>query len=106
MAEQARANDRKISMMTEAIRAARGPQEKRPILGSMSKVITAEALTAVVSQLADAEITERAGSAAIAIVRKMKGRDTDTVKQALQQVLEHVESADTRKAASDLLAGL
>jgi len=106
LAEEQRSADRTLAMLREAMGAASMPPEKRQVLGSMSNIATPDALMAVVSYLPDPDLTEAAGKEAIAIVRKLKGRPADTIKQALQQVLEHVKTEDTRNAANGLLAGL
>jgi len=106
LAEQRRTDEEKCAMLREAMGAARRLDEKKLVLGSLGNISSAEAITAAASYLTDPALTEAAGSAAVKIARGMRGRDADKVKQALQQVVEHVKSAETRKAASDLLAGM
>ncbi|MFQ5810016.1 MAG: HEAT repeat domain-containing protein [Armatimonadota bacterium] len=106
LAQQKGSNEEKLAMLREAMGAAKRTEDRRSVIGGMSKIATAESLMAIASCLTEPKLTERAGSAALAVVRKMKGRPADKIRQALQQVLEHCKSEDTRKAASELLAGL
>jgi HEAT repeat protein len=105
MADRKGTNEEKLSMLIQAMAAAKRTEERKLILGSMARIATAQSLTAVASHLADPELTEDAGSAAVRIARDMRGRDPDTIRQVLSQVVERVQSADTKKAANDILAG-
>ncbi len=106
MAEQQRANEDKCAMLKDAMGAAVGLDERRLVLDSMGKINSAEALTAVASWLTEPGLTERAGRAAVRIARELKAPDADTVRQAMQAVLQHVRTEEVRKDATDVLAGL
>ncbi|MGD8237276.1 MAG: HEAT repeat domain-containing protein [Armatimonadota bacterium] len=106
IAERKGGNEQKLAMLREAMGAAKRTEDSRSVIGSMGKINTAESLMAIASYLTEPALTERAGKAALSVVRKLKGRPADKIRQALRQVLEHTKAEDTRKAATELLEGL
>jgi HEAT repeat protein len=92
-----------LALLAEAMKLAKRPPEKHLVLGVLGGVATAESMKLVVEALDDPTLAEEAGLAATNIAEGLTDGDKAATRAALQKVLDHVQTAATRKRAQELM---
>jgi HEAT repeat protein len=94
---------RKLAQVKRALDVSTRPDEKRLALSALARIALPESLAVVVPHLQDAAIAEEAGLAAVAIAEKLATSFPAQATDAARQVLEVVQTPQTRKRAQALL---
>ncbi|MGB3194664.1 MAG: HEAT repeat domain-containing protein [Phycisphaerae bacterium] len=96
-------DDAKLKMLTEAMKLAKRPEDKKLVLGALSNVQTVESLRLVVPCLGDAALAEEASAAAVKIAGKVADSAKDLTRDAMQKVLQQSKNDNVRKEAEMIL---
>lgn len=95
-----------VEGLATAMKLARRSAEKRLALGALGKAASPEALAVVAPALDDKDLVETAAMAAVSIAEKTAKKDKDSVKAAMQKVLEAAKTERTREQAGKILKSL
>jgi HEAT repeat protein len=93
------------SLLGEAMKLARRPEEKRMVLGVLGGVPTPQSLNLAMSAMDDAALTDEACLAAVLIAEDPKALDATQRQTTLQVVISKTKDADLRKRAEQDLEG-
>lgn len=85
---------KRLGLLRQAMAAAKRPDEKRQALGQLGQVPTVEALQAALSYLADAELANEAGLAAVTIAGKLAASHPEQAREAAAKVLAQCKTPD------------
>ena len=96
-------DDAKVKMLTEAMKLAKRPEDKKLVLGALGNVQTVESLKLVAPCLGDAALAEEASAAAVKIAGKVAGSAKDLTRDAMQKVLQLSKNKNVRKQAENIL---
>jgi len=96
-------DDAKVKMLTEAMKLAKRPDDKKLGLGTAGGVASPEALDFVMSYLDDAALREEAAAAAVKIAGQISGTYPGPAEAALQKALKVAKVEGTRKTATSVL---
>ncbi len=92
-----------VSLLSEVMKLAKRPQEKRLAVGVLGGVATPQSLGLVAAALDDPAVAEEAGLAAVMIAEKMQDEDKDELRAAMEKVLEQSKSEAVRQRAAKVL---
>ena len=95
-----------INILAEAMNLAKRPQEKRLVLGVLGGIATTASLALVTPALDDPTLTLEASLAAVMIAEKIKDRNKDEIRAAIETVLEAAKSQPVHKRAEKILKSL
>ena len=96
----------RIKMYTEAMAAAKRPDEKKLVLGGLSGMKSLDALKMAAPCLDDASLQAEACVAAVAIAKALGGAGKDDSRAAMQKVIGITKDANVRKDAEGVLKSL
>ncbi len=94
-----------LAVLSECMKLARRPEEKRMVLGVLGGVPTPGSLSLVLSAMDDPALTDEACLAAILIAEDPKALDATQRQTTLQVIMSKTKDADLRKRAEQDLAG-
>ncbi len=103
MAEKVGDEPARLRRLTDALAAAKRPDEQRLALAALGKLSLPEALPLARQQLANPELVNEAGSAILELAERVKGRAPAAAREALQQVADSAASEDSRRRAREAL---
>jgi HEAT repeat protein len=92
-----------IKMYMQAMSAAKRPDEKRRVLAGLGQVRHIAALQAVTPYLDDPALVAEAAQAAVRIGREIVNDNPESVRAAMQKVLEISKNTDIQKQAKETL---
>ena len=92
--------ERKLSMLSEALKLAERAQEKRMLLSALEKFKTAEALQLAQTQLGQPEVAREAAMTVVQIAGAIWESDKRAAASALQDVLRQCEDPSVRNEAA------
>jgi HEAT repeat protein len=95
-----------LKLLGDAVKLASRPQEKQLVLGVLSGVGSQEALAIVAPLIDDSTLAEPAGLAAVRIAEQIQDGDKDSLRTAMQKVLDHTDNSQTRKRAQQVIDSL
>jgi len=90
---------KRLALLERAMGVARRADEKRQALGQVGEMSSPEALGAALKRLADPDLAEEAGMAAIAVAERLAATDSGLADEAAVQVLGRCKAADTVRRA-------
>jgi len=93
----------KLKMYAAAMTAAKRPDEKKQVLGGLGNVKSVDALKMVIPALDDKALQGEAAVAAVNIAKNLGAHGKETIRIAMQKVLEVSKDKRRRKDATDLL---
>jgi HEAT repeat protein len=96
----------KLRMLSEAATLASNSEDKKLLLSALGDVTTTESLRQVSAYLADAQVAEEAGAAAVKIAAKLDAKEKTAIAQSLNQVLKTVKSESVLTQARKRLEAL
>jgi HEAT repeat protein len=92
-------NAKRLALLQQAMTAAKRPEEKKQALGQLGQVATPEALQAAMGYLADADLANEAGLAAVTIAEKLAPTQPDLARETATKVLAQCNTPDIVKRA-------
>ncbi|MCO5053122.1 MAG: FG-GAP-like repeat-containing protein [Verrucomicrobiae bacterium] len=99
VAEQEPNLDARFKLLQQALALAQRPEEKRQALGALGQIPTPAALQIVLGVLADPDLANEAGLAAMNIAEKLAAAQSQLAAEAAAQVLRHSQSPAVLKRA-------
>ncbi|TFG85014.1 MAG: sugar phosphate isomerase/epimerase, partial [Hyphomicrobiales bacterium] len=93
----------KLKMYEAAMAAAKGPDEKKRVLGGLGNVKAVEALSMVMPALDDKDLQAEACATAVKIAENLGAHGKEVIRDAMQKVLDITKDDNLRKKADDLL---
>jgi len=95
--------EKKLEICRQAVALIQRNEEKKLLLGALSTVPSADALSMAMSHLDDPATTLEASFAAVAISEKIVGQKRGEVAEAMQKVLKATENRNVRRRARQTL---
>lgn len=95
-----------MATLTEAMKLAERPAEKRMVLGVLGGIPTAESFALAAAALDDPAVADEAGLAVALIAPKMPKDDAGEVKAVLERVLKVAKNESVRQQAQQALESL
>lgn len=89
----------RVTLLSQALTAARRVEEKRQTLAQLGQVQTLSALEAVLPHLTDADLANEAGAAAVSIAEKLTDSQPQAAAEAAAEILANCRSADVVRRA-------
>jgi HEAT repeat protein len=89
----------RFAILQQARAAAKRPDEKKQALGAIGQIPTAEALKLVSADLADTDLADEAGLAALAIAEKLANDNPDLAKETGTKLLAQFKNPNIVKRA-------
>ena len=93
----------KVSLLSEAMKAASRPEEKREVLGGLGSVQTLAALEVAATCLDDAAVKEEAAAAVVQIAAKLARQNPAAVRDAVEKALKATTNDGVRSSAERIL---
>ena len=93
---------RRLALLQQAQSAAKRPDEKKQALGQIGQIPTPEALQIVLPLLAEPDLSEEAGLAAVSIAEKLAPANPKLASDTGKKVLAQVKNLGVLKRAWDL----
>jgi HEAT repeat protein len=90
---------KRLALLQNAMATAKRPDEKRQALGQIGQVPTPEALQMALAYLADDELANEAGLAAVTIAEKVAGADPKLARDAAVKLLAQCKAAEIVRRA-------
>jgi HEAT repeat protein len=90
---------KRLQMLQQARSAATRPEEKKQVLAKIGQIPTAAALHVAVADLADADLVNEAGQAAITVAEQVAATNAPLAGEAAAKVLEHCQVPEITKRA-------
>ena len=97
------ADDDKVRLLSEAMKAAKRPEEKREVLGGLGSTATLASLEIAAACLDDEAVKEEAAAAVVQIAEKLAKRNPDAVRDAVGKALKATSNAGVRASAEKIL---
>ena len=92
-----------LQLLSEALRLAKRPQEKRLVLGALGLADDPKALSLIAPLLDQAELVEEAALAAVQVAEKVKQADKSEVRAVLERAIQKSNNAEVVERAKKLL---
>ncbi len=99
VAEQETNLTRRFEILQQAMATAKRPAEKRQALGQLGQIPTTAALQIAMDEIADPELSNEAGLAAVSIAEKLAAAHPKLAAETATKVLAHSQSANVLKRA-------
>jgi HEAT repeat protein len=90
---------RRLAMLQDAMATARRSDEKKQVLGQIGQIPSAEALQVVLKDLANPDLVNEAGLAAVSIAEKLAAANPKLADEVAVKVLAQCKAADIVKRA-------
>jgi HEAT repeat protein len=90
---------KRLALLQQAMASAKRSEEKRQALGQLGQIATPAALQAAMGYLADPDLANEAGLAAVTIAEKLAGSDPKLARDTADQVLAQCKTPDIVKRA-------
>jgi HEAT repeat protein len=90
---------KRLALLRDAMATAKRPDEKKQALGELAQVPTPEALQMAMGYLADAELANEAGVAAVTIAEKVAGTDPKLARETAIKLLDQCKADEIVRRA-------
>jgi HEAT repeat protein len=97
------ADDDKVRLLSQAMKAAKRPEEKREVLGGLGSVQTLGALEIATACLDEEAVKEEAAAAVVQIAGKLARQNPAAVRDAVEKALKATSNAEVRASAQKIL---